>query len=229
MGKLRKIGKKIKKGVKKLLGGKFGKILGGIGLAMMFWGGANAMFGKMDWFQGLKSKLPKMDNFATTTVTESTEIAGNAITGGPDIAGLSKAGPGTITSTKTVPLTDAKFKDLDIGGKIAKVGVEGAELAYKGGEKIAEGLIPGEDFVSDVGESLVTSAAITALSGDEGDEDFGGRGIVVSQPQQEQIQQAYVADVRNNISPRVATNFQELNRTLLFGTLSPNYLIGNMS
>ena len=35
MGFLRKVGKKIKKGVKKLFSSKFGKILGGIGLSMI--------------------------------------------------------------------------------------------------------------------------------------------------------------------------------------------------
>ena len=41
-----------------------------------------------------------MDNFATTTVSESSELAGEALTGGPDISGLSKAGPGTVTTIK---------------------------------------------------------------------------------------------------------------------------------
>ena len=34
-----------------------------------------------------------MDNFATTTVTESTEIAGNAMNRWTGYTGLSKAGP----------------------------------------------------------------------------------------------------------------------------------------
>ena len=40
MGFLRKVGKKIKKGLKIVFGGKFGKIIGGIGLALSFWNGA---------------------------------------------------------------------------------------------------------------------------------------------------------------------------------------------
>jgi len=68
MGFLRKVGRKIKKGVKKLLGGKFGKILGGIGLSMMFWGGANAMFGKMDWFKNLNTTLKNIKPFANNNI-----------------------------------------------------------------------------------------------------------------------------------------------------------------
>ena len=71
MGFLRKIGKKIKKGVKKLMGGKFGKILGGIGLAMTFWGGANALFGKMDWFKNFNNTLKNMKPFGDSTIGDA--------------------------------------------------------------------------------------------------------------------------------------------------------------
>ena len=74
MGFLRKVGRKIKKGVKKLFGGKFGKILGGIGLSMMFWGGAKALFGGQGgWFDSLSSKLKDMKPFGDTSVTSTIE------------------------------------------------------------------------------------------------------------------------------------------------------------
>ena len=79
MGFLRKVGKKIKKGVSKLLGGKFGKILGGIGLAMMFWGGASALFGNQGWFQGLKTNLAKMNPFGSQSITQASEVAINSL------------------------------------------------------------------------------------------------------------------------------------------------------
>ena len=79
MGFLRKVGRKIKKGIKKLFGSKFGKILGGIGLSMMFFGGANALFGKQKWFQGLKTNLNKVNPFAKGDVTGAVESATQAL------------------------------------------------------------------------------------------------------------------------------------------------------
>ena len=73
MGKLRKIGKKITRGLNKVFGKKLGKIIGGIGLSMLFFGGAQALFGNQAWFKSMTSTLDKMNPFTESTVTGSVD------------------------------------------------------------------------------------------------------------------------------------------------------------
>jgi len=159
MGFLRKIGKKIKKGVKKLMGGKFGKILGGIGLAMTFWGGANALFGKMDWFKNFNNTLKNMKPFGDSTI-------GDAIT----------------------RLDDAKLfggdTPLGVGEKIAKVGVETGKQFFKAGESIGETIASPftkeggfSETIADITEAGVKQKLISGMQGST-DEEIGGRGVV---------------------------------------------------
>jgi len=77
MGKLRKIGKKISRGLNKVFGKKLGKIIGGIGLSMLFFGGAQALFGNQAWFKGMTSTLDKMNPFTESTVTGSVDTVTN--------------------------------------------------------------------------------------------------------------------------------------------------------
>ncbi len=209
MGFLRKVGRKVKKGVKKLLGGKFGKILGGIGLSMMFLGGANAMFGKMDWFKGLKTNLNKINPFAKGDITSAVEVAGNTV--------ADTVGTGAVVSPSTVPklkLTDTPFSDLGAVDKIKKVGVETKEF-----------LLPKDStFVGDVTRSVGTNLALQAVQGEPVDE--GGYGIMPNVGSMEAPQAQYVQAIRNDIPNFQATNFQQLNQSLLYGTLSPQYLMG---
>ena len=238
MGWLRKIGKKIKKGVKKLFGGKFGKILGGIGLAMMFFGGANALFGQQKWFQGLKTNLNKMNPFAKGDVTSAVENVTKTLdttgtttigTGGTEtlkseaLAGAAESAKAGIDLAKQAQtkayspefLTETSFADLDtIGQKIKKVGVETKEF-----------LLPEDStFVGDVTRSVGTSLALGALQEEPVDE--GGYGVMPSVGSFEPAQSAYMAEVRTQMPNLQATNFQQLNQSLLYGTLSPQYLMG---
>lgn len=231
MGWLRKIGKKIKKGVKKLFGGKFGKILGGIGLAMMFFGGANALFGKQKWFQGLKTNLNKMNPFAKGDVTSAVENVTKTLdttgtttigTGGTEtlkseaLAGAAESAKAGIKIGKEASrtLTDIPFSELDLGQKIAKAGVETKEF-----------LLPEDStFVGDVTRSVGTSLALGALQEEPVDE--GGYGRMPSVGSFEPAQSAYMAEVRTQMPNLQATNFQQLNQSLLYGTLSPQYLMG---
>ena len=74
MGKLRKIGRKIKKGVKKLFSSKIGKIVGMVGL---YFAMGAAVKGLSNWFSSSFGK-------AGATATETTAVAaeGAAATGG---------------------------------------------------------------------------------------------------------------------------------------------------
>ena len=230
MGFLRKKFKQLKKKVKKLLGGKFGKILGGIGLAMMFWGGANALFGKTNWFKGLKTNLNKMNPFAKGDITSAVEVAGNtvadtAVAGGTEtfksqaLAGAAESAKAGIEIAKTTSgtLTDIPFSQLDLGQKIAKVGVETKDFLLPDTSSIGE-------FAADVTRTAGKQYALGTIQGEE-EEPFISRGI---QPvgSMEAPQSAYLAEIRTQLPNLPATNFQQLNQSLLYGTLSPQYLLG---
>ena len=138
MGFLRKVGRKIKKGVKKLMGGKFGKILGGIGLAMTFMGGANALFGGNPLFEGIKETLGSMNPFKSNNLTEASSK--------------------TIEAAEAVtPLTDTPFKDLKGFDKVKKLGVETKEFLFPEDSK----------FVGDVTRSVGSTLLLQGVQGEE--------------------------------------------------------------
>jgi len=233
MGFLRKVGKKIKKGVKKLMGSKLGKIIGGIGLAMTFWGGANALFGNTQWFQGLKTNLNKMNPFAKGDITSAVEVAGKTVTdtavaGGTEtlknqaLAGAAESVKAGVELAKTTSgtLTDIPFSQLDLGQKIAKVGVETKDFLLPDVSSVGE-------FAADVTRSAGQQYVIGALQG-EPEEQTAGFGRIPQVGSFEAPQSAYVAEVRNQIPNFQATNFNQLNQSLFYGTLSPQYLIGQM-
>ena len=226
MGFLRKKFKQIKKKVKKLLGGKFGKILGGIGMAMMFWGGANALFGKTNWFKGLKTNLNKMNPFAKGDITSAVEVAGNTVT---ETVGAGGAGGGfgvetgtlatgqggagaAVQATPKLKLTDTPFSDLGAVDKIKKVGVETKEFLFP----------KDSTFVGDVTRSVGTNLALQAVQGEPVDE--GGYGRVVSFDAFEPAQDAILRQVQSQIPNLQATNFNQLNQSLYYGTLSPHFV-----
>lgn len=230
MGFLRKKFKQIKKKVKKLLGGKFGKILGGIGLAMMFWGGANALFGgKGGWFDSFSSKLKDMNPFAKGDVTSAVEVVGDtAVAGGTEtfksqaLAGAAESAKAGIEIAKTTSgtLTDIPFSKLDLGQKIAKVGVETKDFLLPDVSSVGE-------FAADVTRSAGQQYVIGALQG-EPEEQTAGFGRMPQVGSFEAPQASYVQEVRNQIPNFQATNFNQLNQSLFYGTLSPQYLMGQM-
>ena len=213
MGFLRKKFKQIKKKVKKLLGGKFGKILGGIGLAMMFWGGAKALFGgKGGWFDSFSSKLKDMNPFAKGDVTGAVE----KIVQPSDIAGPTLEGQ--IAQGKEI--LSPKFKDLPIGDKIKVAGEATKDFLLPDVSSVGE-------FAADVTRSAGQQYVIGALQG-EPEEQTVGFGVMPQVGSFEAPQASYVQEVRNQIPNFQATNFNQLNQSLFYGTLSPQYLMGQM-
>jgi hypothetical protein len=233
MGFLRKKFKQIKKKVKKLLGGKFGKILGGLGMAMMFWGGANALFGQQNWFTSLKKNLNRVNPFAKGDITSAVEVAGNtvadtAVAGGTEtlksevLAGAAESAKAGIEIAKTTSgtLTDIPFSQLDLGQKIAKVGVETKDFLLPDVSSVG-------DFAADVTKSVGQQYVMGALQG-EPEEQTAGFGVMPQVGSFEAPQASYVQEVRNQIPNFQATNFNQLNQSLFYGTLSPQYLMGQM-
>ena len=79
------------------------------------------------------------------------------------------------------------------------------------------------EFIPDVAKGLTTSLALSAVQG-EPEEPFISGGIA-PQPAMEASQNAYLAEVQNQMPQYQGTNFQNLNQSLFYGTLSPDYLL----
>ena len=60
------------------------------------------------------------------------------------------------------------------------------------------------------------------------EEQTAGFGRMPSVGSMEAPQSAYVAEVRTQMPNLQATNFNQLNQSLFYGTLSPQYLMGQM-
>ena len=225
MGFLRKVGKKIKKGVKKLFGSKFGKIIGGIGLSMLFWGGAFSLFSGQGWWKGVGDALKNMNPFAkpdlTSAVNEVGTVATDTVVGtgaetlkSEALAGAAESVKTGIGSSSTRTLTDIPFSELDLGQKIAKAGVETAEFLTPTNPK---------ELAADITTGTLTSLAFQAAQGTPVDE--GGYGNVQPSFGAEPPQAAILAEVKNQIPQMTNVNtFQDLNRQVLYGTLDPHFL-----
>ena len=219
MGKLRKIGRKINKSLNKLFGSKFSKIIGGIGLSMMFFGGAQALFGKSPWWKGFSERLQNTKLFGKNNVADAATEAVNVLES-PKIVDSSNV---DLVSVDKVVDTPIKYnydeKGKLIGSEFGEVGKD-AFVSSKG--NILSSLKESE-FIPNVAESLTTSLALSAVQG-EPEEPFISGGVA-SQPQMEASQNAYVAEVQNQMPQYQGTNFQNLNQSLFYGTLSPDYLL----
>ena len=191
MGFLRKVGRKIKKKVNKLFGSKFGKIIGGIGLSMMSFGGAQALFSNKPWWKGFSERLQNTRLFGKNNLADAATEAVNVLEVNPD-------------------------DPLSAVSNVADVVVD------KPKNKILSSITESE-FIPNVAEGLTTSLALSAVQG-EPEEPFISGGIA-PQPAMEASQNAYLAEVQNQMPQYQGTNFQNLNQSLFYGTLSPDYLL----
>ena len=83
----------------------------------------------------------------------------------------------------------------------------------------------GEDFIPDAVKTIGMGYVQGALTPEQ---EQGGllKGEVINISAFEPAQNAYMATVQNQIPNLPVTNFQQLNQSLLYGTLSPQYLMG---
>ena len=82
----------------------------------------------------------------------------------------------------------------------------------------------GDDFIPDAVQSMAMSGIESALA-PEYEAPFQSKGV---QQVGSDIQSSYMREVQTQVPNLQATNFQQLNQSLLYGTLSPQYLIGQM-
>ena len=216
MGFLRKVGRKIKKGVKKLFSSSLGSIVGGIALSMMFGpmvervfqGGATAVPGKVGEEVGKKvaeeAGKKAVEEGAKQVATEAakSEIVDSTVTGAIEKNFAQQLG------------ANLKEGAMDIGKGIKEFAVD---PIGKTGEYISG------DFIPDVAQGVLGSVATQAIIGDP-EEPFISGGIM-PQPAQEQAQNAYVQAVQAQVPSMQGMNFQQMNQSLLYGTLSPQYLM----
>ena len=221
MGFLRKKARQLKKGIKKLFSSSLGRIVGGIALSMMFGpvvdrifqGGATAVPGKVAEEAGKKvveegaKKVAEegakkvVEEGAKNVATDA--IASDTVTGAVEKNFMQKLG------------TNLKEGAIDIGTGIKNFAVD---PIGKTGEYLGGG-----NFIPDVAQGVLGSVATSAIIGDP-EEQFVSRGIM-PQPVQEQAQNAYVQAVQAQVPSMQGMNFQQMNQSLLYGTLSPQYLM----
>lgn len=226
MGFLRKKARQLKKGIKKLFSSSLGRIVGGIALSMMFGpvvdrifqGGASAASGKVGEEVGKKvvekevekkvaeeagKKIVEKGTEQVATEAVKKEIVDSTVTGAVEKNFIQQLG------------TNLKEGAIDIGTGIRDFAVD---PIGKTGEYLG-----GKNFIPDVAQGVLGSVATSAIIGDP-EEQFVSRGIM-PQPAQEQAQNAYVQAVQAQVPSMQGMNFQQMNQSLLYGTLSPQYLM----
>ena len=142
MGKLRKIGRKIKKGVKKLFSSKIGKIVGMVGL---YFAMGAAVKGLSNWFSSSFGK-------AGATATETTAVAaeGAAATGG---------GAGATGGSKTI---GSVVEGASSTSEATNAVIAGADSAAINGSTTANSTIT--DAVTDVAESNILDQSVAEVN-----------------------------------------------------------------
>ena len=231
MGFLRKIGRKIKKRVKKLFSTKFGALIGGIGLSLILGPAISQAFNGIKGFftQGATGATTAGATGATTAGATNVAVVDSTVSGAveklvntPDLV-VDSSNVDLIPVDNVVD-TPIKYnydkKGKLIGSEFGEVGKD-AFVSSKG--NILSSLKESE-FIPNVAEGLTTSLAISAVQG-EPEEPFISGGVA-SQPLTEPTQNAYLAEVGNQIPDYQGVNFQDLSNSMLFGTLSPQFLIG---
>jgi len=253
MGFLRKVGRKIKKGVKKLFSSKIGSFIGSIALSMIMGPVVSKAFnGIKNVFTGAVQKgtetlvqegVQKVVEEKAVDVTTK-NVIDNTVTGAMEkvvnnealsndlllqaqkglkgeIPKPSKFTVSDITVAKPSPLPKPTLGQ-EIGNKFTDFGTGVKEFASDPFGKTKEYI--GDDFIPDAVQSMAMSGIESALA-PEYEAPFQSKGV---QQVGSDIQSSYMREVQTQVPNLQATNFQQLNQSLLYGTLSPQYLIGQM-
>jgi len=254
MGFLRKVGRKIKKGVKKLFSSKIGAFVGSIALSMIM----GPVISKA--FNGIKGVFTGATQAGTQAATTAATTGTTAATTGTTAATATGGSVNIISDTVSgslEKLADTSDLFVDFGSK-GSVGLKGeattaalkekiVSAAATGptvGQQIRQNLVNlgtgvkefatdpfgktkeyiGEDFIPDVARSVGQQYVMGALQG-EPEQPFYSKGVQ-QVGSMEGPQAAYMAEIQTQMPNLQATNFQQLNQSLLYGTLSPQYLMG---
>ena len=217
MGFLRKVGRKIKKGVKKLFSSPLGSILGSMAINFMF-PGIGQTFNNL--FEGAKGAL----GFGTKEVAKEVgkeavkQVGKEAVKEVGKEAVAKEITANVITDTATTSgatLTETLKKNF-----IDKP-IQGVQDFVSSPIKTTKEFV-GKDFIPDVAQSLTTSAILGSFQEDYVDEGGYGRvaGQLSSVPSQEQV----LSTVNSQVPQLNIKSFDEMSKSLYYGVLSPQWL-----
>ena len=239
MGFLRKVGRKIKKGAKKLFSSAIGSIIGGMAINFMF-PGIGTAFNNL--FEGAKGALgfgakEGVKEVAKEGVKEVAKEAGKEVIKEGAKEAVKEVGKEAV---KEVGMQGLKISDaLNANDIVSTASTSGATLTetmkknfidkpIQGVQDFVSSPIKttkefvGKDFIPDVAQSVTTSALLGAFQEDYVDE--GGYGRVASQlpntPSQEQV----LSTVNSQVPQLNIKNFDQMSKSLYYGVLSPQWL-----
>jgi hypothetical protein len=245
MGFLRKVGRKIKKGAKKLFSSAIGSIIGSMAINFMF-PGIGTAFNNM--FEGARGALGfGAKEGAKEVVKEGAkevvkEGAKEVVKEGAKEGAKEVVKEGAKEVVKEVGIQGLKISDalpLNANDIVSTANTSGATLTetikknfidkpIQGVQDFVSSPIKttrefvGENFIPDVAQSVTTSALLGAFQEDYVDE--GGYGRVASQlpntPSQEQV----LSTVNSQVPQLNIKNFDQMSKSLYYGVLSPQWL-----
>ena len=242
MGFLRKVGRKIKKGVKKLFSSPLGSILGSMAINFMF-PGIGQTFNNL--FEGAKGALgfgteKAVEKGAEKIVEEvvkkgaekgveegvkkgAEKIVEEGVKKGAEKGveeGVKELSANVITDTATTSgatLTETLKKNFI--DRPIQAGKDFIDAPFK---TTKEFISPDGEFIPDVAQSLTTSALLGSFQG-EPDEPFYSKGVsqqLSSVPSQEQV----LSTVNSQVPQLNIKSFDEMSKSLYYGVLSPQWL-----
>tara|TARA_R110000765_G_scaffold400806_1_gene495977 strand:+ start:308 stop:1054 length:747 start_codon:yes stop_codon:yes gene_type:complete len=241
MGFLRKVGRKIKKGAKKLFSSPIGSILGSMAINFMF-PGIGQTFNKV--FKGAtealgfgaKEAVKEVGKEAVKEVGKEVvkeagkeavkevgkeavkEIGKETLIQGTKIQDVLNANDLVNTaSTSGTTLTETMKKNFI--DRPIQAGKDFIDAPFK---TTKEFISPDGEFIPDVARSLTTSSLLGAFQG-EPDEPFYSKGVsqqLSSVPSQSQV----LSTVNSQVPQLNIKSFEQMNQSLYYGVLSPQWL-----
>lgn len=226
MGAIRRLGRSIKKRTKKLFSSKLGRIIGTIAIGYMLGPQGFDVFGRLGNIVGTKTGEVAGEQAVQQVVKEKAkeEVTKKAVEEGTKEV-VSNSLTDAIGKTVDIVEKDPSFLEkftTNLGEGVTNIKEGVTEFAADPIGKTGEYL--GGEFVPDVARGVTTGLISAEIMG-EPEEQFVGGGLL-PQPQQEAAQNSYVQAVQNQIPQMQGMNFQQLNQSLLYGTLTPQFLIG---
>ena len=234
MGKLRKIGRKIKKGVKKLFSTKIGRFLGTIALMYLVPMAADKLFtGFGNLFQG-KTWAGASGKVTTEAVSASVgSTAGSTVGSTVGSTGISAGGLdiqlvgskdllrpdlssviGDVAADETFSTKIANFM-TDLPGKIKEA--PGKSFKY----------VTGPEFVPDIAKGALTATATSALMG-QPEEPFYSKGVqpYMGEALSTAAKENYIADISpsfRNLTGQTPTSIAQVKNAGFYGPNDPNF------
>ena len=172
---------------------------------------------------GAMEKVVADNTLANDLLLQAQEGLKGSVAEGMKVA---KEGSKLIGDMSKKELAQLASEDLTIGQtyrkSIREIGLGAREFASDPLGKTKSYL--GEGFVPDAVQSIGKEYVMGALQG-EPEQPFYSKGVQ-DVGSFEPAQASYMAEVQTQMPNLQATNFQQLNQSLLYGTLSPQYLMG---